>query len=182
MKRNRDSSGRFRKSYTERLLPLVFLILSMLLCYFIQEYYKEEELLSPYVDSFVVRAVEPEILPEEIPEPTSTPNPWKTAKVTAYSCNGITDEYHLKMNCPSLIAYGEPRTSNGTKPIEYKTMACDPANMGRTFELEGIGLVKCTDTGGAIKGAGRFDLYVTDIQTAYEWGKQDIRYKLVETE
>ena len=172
--RSRRSNGQYRTSYWNNFLPIILLGLSMLLCLLLQEYYKEEELLNPYVGSFEVRAE------EVLPEPTPTPNPWKTATITAYSCNGITDKYHLEMNCPSSGIVGEPRTANGTAPIIDKTMACDPANMGRTFEIEGLGLRTCTDTGGAIKGAGRFDLYVSDIQTAYKFGKQQLQYKLVE--
>jgi 3D (Asp-Asp-Asp) domain-containing protein len=58
-------------------------------------------------------------------------------------------------------------------------MACDSANMGRTFEIEGIGTRRCTDTGGAIKGAGRFDIYVSDISEAYAFGVQNRQYRIV---
>lgn len=75
------------------------------------------------------------------------------------------------MNCPNGI------TASGTKPKPYRTMACDPANMERVFHLDGIGEVKCTDTGGAIQGAGRFDLYVTDIAEAKQFGVQKINYQ-----
>lgn len=170
--RLRNKKGQYRISNWSRYAGLFVLTMSILLGMFIQWYFTDVELLNPYVGSFQVRA-------EVLPEPTPTPNPWKTAKITAYSCNGITDKYHLEMNCPSIRIVGEPRTANGTAPIIDKTMACDPANMGRTFEIEGLGLRTCTDTGGAIKGAGRFDLYVSDIQTAYAWGTRELQYKLV---
>jgi len=101
--------------------------------------------------------------------PTPTPKP-KTAKVTAYSCGGIETEAERKMNCPNGIS------ASGKPLVPFKTVACDRANMGRVFHLEGIGEVTCVDVGGAIKGAGRFDLYVTDIQTARQWGVQEISY------
>ena len=102
----------------------------------------------------------------------------KTARVTAYSCGGLTTEAEITMNCPSLRT-GGPRTANGTTPIANKTMACDSANMGKTFELEGYGEVTCTDTGGAIKGAGRFDLYVENVAEAYAYGVQYLEYSEV---
>lgn len=102
----------------------------------------------------------------------------KTAKVTAYSCGGLTTDAEIMMNCPSLKS-GKPRTANGTTPIPYKTMACDPSNLGKTFELEGYGSVTCTDTGSAIKGEGRFDLYVEDVTEAYDYGVKYIEYSEV---
>jgi 3D (Asp-Asp-Asp) domain-containing protein len=101
---------------------------------------------------------------------------WKVAKVTAYSCGGINTEAEMLMNCPSL-KNGSPKTANGTTPEPMKTMACDKANMGKVFDLQGIGKVLCSDTGGAIKGQGRFDLYVSNIDEAYEWGTQYMLYK-----
>jgi len=100
----------------------------------------------------------------------------RTAKVTAYSCGGLETEAEILMNCPSLFS-GGPRTANGTEPVPMVTMACDKANLGKTFDLEGIGEVTCTDTGGAIKGAGRFDLYVKSVQEARSWGVKYIEYK-----
>lgn len=120
---------------------------------------------------------EPAITPTPSPSLEPSPSPSiapKQALITAYSCGGIKTEAERKMNCPNGI------TSDGTIPIPYKTMACDRANLGKTFWIEGVGDVKCTDTGGAIKGAGRFDLYVEDIQEAYQWGKQTREYKVKE--
>lgn len=103
----------------------------------------------------------------------------KTAKITAYSCGGLETKEEILMNCPSLLS-GAPQTSNGTKPIALKTMACDLANMGKVFDIEGYGLVKCTDTGGAIKGEGRFDLYMESVQEAREFGTKYLEYYQVE--
>jgi len=99
----------------------------------------------------------------------------KTAKVTAYSCGGLETDSEILMNCPSLFS-GEPKTTNGTTPIPHKTMACDPSNMGKTFELEGYGEITCSDTGGAIKGQGRFDLYVESVEEARQFGVKYITY------
>ena len=149
-----------------RFTGLFLLIISILLALVIKWYCEPSgELLSPipdnYTFTFAVKAAEP-----------------KFAKVTAYSCGGLTTEAEVNMNCPSLKS-GRALTANGTEPIPYKTMACDKANMGRVFELKGIGQVRCTDTGGAITGAGRFDLYVENVQEAYKFGVQKVEYKLI---
>ena len=123
---------------------------------------------------------------ESIPKPTPTPEvkpqaniKGKSAIVTAYSCGGLTTDAEIDMNCPSLRNYPEGRTATGTIPIPNKTVACDKANLGRTFHLEGIGNVVCEDTGGAIQGSGRFDLYLSTVEDALAFGRQNISYYLV---
>lgn len=166
------------KNYKSRnvlstLRAFTLIIIPTFLCMVYGNYNVNEDLINP-----LISINEVEVQAKEV-EPTPEPE-WKTAKITAYSCNGIKDDYHLMMNCPSVKWYGEPKTANGTTPIVDKTMACDKANMGRTFEIKGVGLRTCSDTGGAIKGAGRFDLYVKDINTAYSWGVQELEYRLIE--
>jgi 3D (Asp-Asp-Asp) domain-containing protein len=97
----------------------------------------------------------------------------RIAKVTAYSCGGITTTAEKMMNCPNGV------TATGVVP-EVGMMACDRANLGRTFYVEGFGELICTDTGGAIKGAGRFDVYLPTIQEARVFGVQELAYYLVE--
>lgn len=104
----------------------------------------------------------------------------KMATITAYSCGGLTTQAEIDMNCPSLRYSQNGRTANGTEPIPYKTMACDPHNMGRKFLIEGIGEVTCTDTGGAIRGSGRFDIFLPTVEEAREFGVQYLEYELVE--
>lgn len=101
----------------------------------------------------------------------------KIAKVTAYSCGGLNTEAEIKMNCPSLKKYPKGRTATGTTPRPYITAACDRSNIGKVFHIDGIGRVVCEDTGGAIKGAGRFDIYVTTVHEARKFGVQKVAYK-----
>lgn len=96
-----------------------------------------------------------------------------TAKVTAYSCGGEMTAREKAINCPNGI------TATGTIPQPKKTVACDRANLGRTFEIEGLGQVVCEDTGGSIKGAGRFDIYLETIQEAKLFGVQYLLYREV---
>lgn len=96
------------------------------------------------------------------------------AHVTAYSCGGIATEAERLMNCPNGI------TATGTIPRPYITVACDRANLKKKFVIEGVGEVICEDTGGAIKGAGRFDLYVETVQEAREFGVKQLEYYIQE--
>ena len=118
----------------------------------------------------VIKEVEEVVQVEEVSQIEEKPV-WKTATVTAYSCGGITTEAERQMNCPNGI------TATGTKPRSYYTVACDRANLGKQFHLENIGIVTCEDLGGAIKGAGRFDLYLPTIQEAREFGVQQLAYR-----
>lgn len=77
-----------------------------------------------------------------------------------------------RMNCPNGI------TATGTVPKHKQTVACDPGNLGRTFTIEGIGQVRCEDTGGAIKGAGRFDLFLNSYAEAKTWGVRHLAYEV----
>lgn len=141
-----------------------------------------DEIISPIPDEPPVHIKNPDTLGEEIRQSIDDAlleEMSKVAKITAYSCGGLKTEAEILMNCPSLFHHEKPRTATGTEPIPNKTVACDPANLGRTFYIEGIGIVKCTDTGGAITGAGRFDLYVSDVQEARQWGVKHVAYKEV---
>lgn len=147
---------------------IIILIIGLLLGLFMWNI-DAEDLLNPEGNTpgeFVVRA-------SEIEEPPPEP---KIATVTAYSCVDLLTADQIAMNCPSFRYDPKGRTADGTNPIPYKTMACDPAYMGTVYELEGVGRVKCTDTGGAIVGEGRFDLYVENVGTAMKWGVKQLEY------
>lgn len=98
----------------------------------------------------------------------------KIAKVSAYSCGGLTTEAEIRMNCPSLLS-GEPKTATGSTPIPNKTMACDRANLGKQFEIDGQVWV-CNDLGGSIVGENRFDLYLETVDEARQFGVQYLAY------
>lgn len=143
---------------------------------------KPPEIVTEYTQPVVIHqeiAQTPIEAVVEVDTMDTTEEVWTIATITAYSCGNLKTDAEIRMNCPSLFS-GSPKTANGTTPIPYKTMACDRANMGRVFEIEGVGEVKCTDTGGAIKGAGRFDLYVQTVEEARAWGVQKREYRLVE--
>lgn len=130
------------------------------------EKFNEEVRKNKYNESVLVHL-------SKLENETEPVEPQSIATVTAYSCGGIETEAQRLMNCPNGI------TATGTVPRPYVTVACDRANLGRVFELAGVGSVICEDTGGAIKGAGRFDLYVENIAVAREWGVRQVPYKLI---
>ena len=139
----------------------------------LQEPRRVEPLISPYIASYTSE----QSVSFEVTETFEEVLP--TAKVTAYSCGGLKTEAEINMNCPSLWNYPEGRTADGTAPVPYKTVACDRANLGKKFwlDIDGGLEVKCTDTGGAILGKGRFDLYLPTVQDARQFGVQHVEYK-----
>lgn len=112
------------------------------------------------------------------PAPSPTPEPvieWKTAILTAYTCEGLTTQAQINMNCPSLN-HGEPKTASGTKPSANRTLACDRSMMGTKLILEGLeGEYTCEDLGGRIVD-NKIDIYMPDYQTAIEFGRKEVRY------
>jgi len=152
-------------------------------------FFTNYRLRSPFQNPIIRRDLTPIIENKSINViPTTTPTPkvspaanskTKTAIVTAYSCGGLTTDEEIDMNCPSLRNHPEGRTATGTTPVPNKTVACDRANLGRTFYLEGIGEVVCEDVGGMIQGSGRFDLYLETVQLARLFGRQNINYHLI---
>ena len=96
--------------------------------------------------------------------------------ITAYSCNGLKTQSEILMNCPSLLS-GSPKTANGTTPKANQTMACDVSNMGKSFQIGDLGVFTCTDTGGAINGEARFDLYLENVKLVKDFGTQYLLVK-----
>jgi len=95
------------------------------------------------------------------------------AEVTAYTCDPSMTPEQKAVNCPNGV------TASGQKPESGVTIACDRANLGKTFDIQGIGERTCTDIGGAVKGSGRFDLFVDTLDEAINFGKQNLKYKLL---
>lgn len=92
---------------------------------------------------------------------------YETYEATAYSCSGITSEAMRLMNCPNGI------TTSGTIPESKQTAACHKNMLGKTIIIEGIGELKCEDTGGAI-GYKKVDIYVDSVEKAIQFGRRDV--------
>ena len=96
-----------------------------------------------------------------------------TAKVTAYT-----------KSCKGCIGI----TRDGTVAESHKRiLAADPRYypMGTRVELTfpdgDVKVYTVRDTGGAIKGPGRFDMLVKTERFAVEWGVQHIKYRVLPT-
>lgn len=90
--------------------------------------------------------------------PKSQPEPI-TYEVTAYTAH-----------CPGCSGI----TASGIKPVENVTIACPPyLDFGTWLRIENVGLRRCDDRGGAIKGK-RLDLFIPSLGQALEFGRQQL--------
>lgn len=87
-----------------------------------------------------------------------------TSTLTAY-----TSGYESTGKTPGDPDYGI--TATGSKVKEGETIAVDPSiiPMGSTVYIEGVGVRKAEDTGGAIKGT-RIDVYMNNLDQAVTFG------------
>lgn len=104
------------------------------------------------------------------------------AMITAYSCGGLKNDAEVLMNCPSLLKHPNGRTASGTVPTVYHTVACDRSLLGKVIEISGLGRRVCEDTFGKAhwdkncKEIPCIDLYVENIDLAFQWGKKTLPY------
>ena len=96
-----------------------------------------------------------------------------TAKVTAYTksckgCSGITRDGTVAESHKRILAADPRYYPLGTR-VEL------------TFPDGDVKVYTVRDTGGAIKGPGRFDMLVKTERFAVEWGIQHIKYRVLPT-
>jgi 3D (Asp-Asp-Asp) domain-containing protein len=95
------------------------------------------------------------------------------AKVTAYTadckgCSGITRDGTVAESHKRILAADPRYYPLGTR-VEL------------TFPDGDVEVYTVRDTGGAIKGKGRFDMLVRTERFAVEWGVQHIKYRVLST-
>ncbi len=100
---------------------------------------------------------------------------WMVFKATAYCpCEKCCSDW--AKNRPNGIVY----TANGEVAKEGVTIAADwdvlPA--GTEVEIEGIGIRKVQDRGGAIRG-NRIDIYFETHKQALKFGVQEVRLRII---
>lgn len=157
-------SKSFRKDIIIGLLSFIIAPLLLHYNFNLESMAREPEYPNPVVESWL------DVNEEDVNEDLE---PFKVAKITAYTCDPVMTPEQKAMNCPNGI------TATGTVP-KYGTLACDKYNLGRSFEIEGLnGVFKCEDRGGAINGSGRFDLFLPTIQDARQWGIKHLEYREV---
>jgi N-acetylmuramoyl-L-alanine amidase len=96
-----------------------------------------------------------------------------TAKVTAYTksckgCSGITRDGTVAESHKRILAADPRYYPLGTR-VEL------------TFPDGDVKVYTVRDTGGAIKGKGRFDMLVKTERFATEWGVQHLKYRVLST-
>lgn len=71
-------------------------------------------------------------------------------------------------------------TSSGLKVEDNRTLACPPAYpFGTKISIEGVGILRCEDRGGAIKG-NHFDIYMAKKSDAFAFGRRNLVAEVVE--
>ena len=71
-------------------------------------------------------------------------------------------------------------TASGLKVEEKRTLACPPAYpFGTKIAIDGVGVLRCEDRGGAIKG-NHFDIYVETKKEAFAFGRRNLVAEVVE--
>jgi len=70
-------------------------------------------------------------------------------------------------------------TASGLEVAENRTLACPPEYpFGVKINIEGFGVYRCEDRGGAIKG-NRFDIYMETKREAFNFGRRNLIAQVV---
>lgn len=73
-------------------------------------------------------------------------------------------------------------TASGLKVKEAQTLACPPNfPFGTLMEIDGVGVRRCEDRGGAIKG-NHIDIYVATKGEAFAFGRRNLTARIVNPE
>jgi hypothetical protein len=117
----RRANGTYRTSYWNNLLPLVFLISSMVLGYFIQQHFKESELINPCEDGcsfFMVRAYEEPVIEVEIIQEPKTEKQQIIEYITQVFKEDAPDAFNI-LHCENrqLNPKAVNHNRNGTRDL-----------------------------------------------------------------
>lgn len=70
-------------------------------------------------------------------------------------------------------------TASGLRVTENRTLACPPSYpFGAKIRIEGFGVYRCEDRGGAIKG-NKFDIYMETKGEAFAFGRRNLLAEVV---
>lgn len=71
-------------------------------------------------------------------------------------------------------------TASGLMVAENRTLACPPSYpFGTKVAIDGMGIYRCEDRGGAIKG-NKFDIYMETKGEAFAFGRQRLEAEIVD--
>jgi 3D (Asp-Asp-Asp) domain-containing protein len=121
------------------------------------------------------------------PEPESSPEDiilerWKNKQMERWSGLPIGKfEINASAYTASADECGNSRgiTASGLKVAANRTLACPPSYpFGAKLAIEGFGIFRCEDRGGAIKG-NHFDLYMETKKEAFAFGRRRLMAEVV---
>ncbi len=70
-------------------------------------------------------------------------------------------------------------TASGLRVQKQQTLACPPEfPFGAKVSIEGVGVLRCEDRGGAIKG-NKFDIYMETKKEAFSFGRRNLVAEVV---
>lgn len=113
-------------------------------------------------------------LPVDPPSPPPAPLKLASRGDIVYTVTAYTAGYESTGKTPADPAYGV--TASGSQ-IKHGDCACSPEfPFGTQFEVEGVGIVTCTDRGGAIQG-NRLDIYIANLDNALQFGRKHLKVR-----
>jgi 3D (Asp-Asp-Asp) domain-containing protein len=106
-------------------------------------------------------------------------HPLPSATVTAYTCGYESTGKRIGEKGYCITAYGYHLTPKDS----MKIVAADPRyyHSGQVIFLEDIGYVTVRDTGSAIKGKYRFDIFIDNLNEAKKFGVKELRMAKTDT-
>ncbi|WP_182101764.1 peptidoglycan DD-metalloendopeptidase family protein [Niallia taxi] len=109
----------------------------------------------------------------------ATAGPWMTFETSAYValCEAVTIDGKYYPACSGITATGlDVRNTS----VDHRVVAVDPKviPIHSIVEIEGYGQWRAEDTGGYIKGQ-RLDILMNSKQQALQWGRRNIRARVV---
>ncbi|NTW75447.1 MAG: hypothetical protein HGB34_00915 [Candidatus Moranbacteria bacterium] len=107
---------------------------------------------------------------------------WKEKQIERW--NGLPEgkfEINASAYTASADECGNSRgiTASGLKVATNRTLACPPMfPFGAKIDIEGYGIFRCEDRGGAIKG-NHFDIYMKTKKEAFAFGRRNLIAEVV---
>ena len=109
-------------------------------------------------------------------------NRWKQKQFDRWS---LLPKGRFEINASAYTASADEcgnsngKTASGLRVQERRTIACPPSfPFGAKLAIEGLGVFRCEDRGGAIKG-NRFDIYMKTKNEAFVFGRQHLVAEVV---
>ncbi|MFV0504056.1 MAG: 3D domain-containing protein [Lachnospirales bacterium] len=137
-------------------------------------YYNGQEHLRKVVSREITREPINQVVQRGVAKTVSTPSGKRVySKMYRMSASAYTAGYESTGKNPGDPGYGV--TATGTR-ASHGTVAVDPRviPLGSTLYVEGYGICKATDVGGAIKG-NKIDLFFHDLGAALNYGRRNVR-------